>query len=463
MDTDELTLPGRGAKELDELRDAFDGHLLRRGDAGFDEARVIFNGMIDKVPALIARCRVADDVRRALTFARTNRLPISVRGGGHHVAGHALCQDGLMIDLSLMRTVDVDVDDWVARAGPGATWTEFDEATVAAGFATTGGTVGSTGIAGLTLGGGIGHLMGTHGLTCDTLVAADVVTADGELVRAGPEGDPELLWGLRGGGGNFGVVVSFEYRLVELGPLFGGMLVFSLAHAADALRLYRDVTTDAPDELTCSFVLLTDPESGKKLAGIAVCWDGDPAGGERATAPLRGSVPVAGGELRPATYLEIQRIYAETPFGLRNYWKGHFLPAMPDAVVEATVDAFGRVPSGHSVILIEAPHGQASRIPADSAAYAQRDARYNMSAMAIWESAGDDVANVAWARDYAAALEPFAPAGGVYVNYAPDDPVEHVRAAFDAAKLDRLARLKRRYDPSNVFRLNQNIPPAPTG
>jgi FAD/FMN-containing dehydrogenase len=444
---------------VERLRSQVRGQVLRPSDPGFDEARVIFNGMIDRTPGLIVRCAETSDVVRALEHGREREMTISVRGGGHNVAGHALCEGGLMIDLSLMRRIDVDRSRGTARAQPGCSWTDFDAATVAAGLATTGGTVGSTGIAGLTLGGGIGHLMGSYGLTCDNLLGAEVVTADGTVLRANAEEEPELLWGLRGGGGNFGIVTEFEYRMHELGPLFGGIVLYPLDQAARAMRLYRDRTMDAPDELTCSCVFLTDPESGAKLAGISAVYNGSLEAGERATRPLRETLPVVLDGLRPMTYIEVQSIFAETPFGLRNYWKGEFMPGLEDDVIDFTVEHFGRVPSGHTVILIEAPHGEVSRTPADSAAFGPRAARYNMSALAIWEAADDDARNVAWAREYASYLEPRAVAG--YINYlGPDESIDRVRAAFGAEKFERLVALKRRYDPTNLFRLNQNIPVA---
>lgn len=450
-------------QDIEALDERLDGTALRPQDAGYDAARVIFNGMIDKRPAVIARCRSVGDVQLALGFARDHGMPVSIRGGGHNVAGHALVQDGVMIDLSLMRAVEVDAEALLAHAQPGASWLDFDTATMAKGLVTTGGTVGSTGIAGLTLGGGIGHLMGSYGLTCDNLVSADVVVADGSIVRAGPGGDAELLWGLRGGGGNFGVVTSFTYRLYPLGPLYGGFLMFAWDHARDAFRLYREVTSSAPDALTCSFVALTDPASGHRFAGISACWNGDAASGEAATKVLRESVPVAVGSLQEMTYADAQSIFAEIPYGLRHYWKGHFLPAMPDAVVDGTIDAFSVAPSAKSVILVEAPHGEAVRTPTDHAAFTHRDARYNLSAFSIWESPEDDAENVAWARAYGSMLEPHARPGATYLNYAgADEPVSSVRAALGGGTYERLVQLKDRYDPDNVFRLNQNIEPSKT-
>lgn len=450
-----------GSSPQEDLEARMPGRVLHPDGPGYAEARTIFNGMIDKRPALIAQCSSADDVRHALAVARAHGLAVSVRGGGHNVAGHALCDGGVMIDLSPMRSVEVDPGALTATAQPGATWLDLDGATVPHRLVTTGGTVGSTGIAGLTLGGGIGHLMGSYGLTCDNLISAEVVTADGTLVHAGPEGDPELLWGLRGGGGNFGVVTSFRYQLYPLGPLYGGLLLYGWDDARAALRLYREVTTSAPDALTCSFVGLTDPSSGARLAGISVCWNGDADAGAEATRALRDTIPVAAGELRAMTYPEVQGIFAEIPFGLRHYWKGHFLGEMPDAAVDHTVETFEAAPSTHSVILIEAPHGAASRVPAESAAYAHRDARYNVSAFAIWDEATGDEVNVAWARAYAAGLEPYARGRAEYLNYmGPNEPPERIRAAFGDDAYQRLTRLKDRYDPDNVFRNNQNIPPT---
>jgi FAD/FMN-containing dehydrogenase len=442
---------------VERLRSQVHGQVLQPGDPGFDEARVIFNGMIDRTPALIVRCADTSDVVRAVEHGREREMTISVRGGGHNVAGHALCEGGLMIDLSLMRRVEVDRDRGAARAQPGCSWTDFDGATAAAGLATTGGTVGSTGIAGLTLGGGIGHLMGTHGLTCDNLLGAEVVTADGSVVRASSDEEPELLWGLRGGGGNFGVVTEFEYRLHPLGPLYGGLLFYPYDHAAEALRLYREITSSAPDELTCSLVLTTDPESGAKLVGIAAVYNGPPEAGEAATRQLRESLPLVLDSLGSKSYIEVQGIFAEIPFGLRNYWKGHFMPGLDDGLIDFSVDHFGRVPSGHSAVLIEAPHGEVSRVPADSAAFGPRSARYNVSALSIWESSAEDAQQIGWTREYAGYLEPRAVAG--YINYlGNDEPTDRVRAAFGPQKFERLVALKRRFDPANLFRMNQNIP-----
>jgi FAD/FMN-containing dehydrogenase len=445
-----------GELSITDLRESMRGRVLLPGDNGYDQARGLFNGMIDRRPAVIAQCRGPGDVRAALNLAVSRNLPVAVRGGGHNVAGHACCDDGVMIDLSLMRSVRVDPRERIAWADPGCTWTDFDQELWAHRMATTGGTVGSTGIAGLTLGGGIGWLMGTYGLTCDNLVAADLVTADGRLIHADDDSEPEVMWGLRGGGGNFGVVTSFVYRIHPIEHLTGGIVRYPIERAREALELYREVTDDPPDQLTCTFVLLNFPEGGP-TAVIVACWNGPEAPGEKVIASIREFGPPTEDLIRPVTYLEMQKTLAEIPFGLRHYWKGHFIQEFSDDLVEASVEAFLSAPSPLSKILIEAPRGQASRIPNDATAHGQRHARYNTTAMAIWEDATDDDANIAWARDYARAAEPAAT--GDYINYLGHDSNPEQIAVAYGGTYQRLVRLKTAYDPHNVFRLNQNIKP----
>jgi FAD/FMN-containing dehydrogenase len=441
------------------LRDELRGVLLLPDDPGYDEARRTFNGMIDRHPRAIVRPAGVSDVLKAVGFARESGLPIAVRGGGHNVAGHATCDDGVLIDFRLMKSVRVDAAQQRVRAEAGCSWIDFDPECQAYGMATTGGTVGSTGIAGLTLGGGIGHLMGSYGLTCDNLVSADVVTVDGRILVASDEENQELFWGLRGGGGNFGIVTSLEYRLYPVGTLYGGLVLYPWASARAALALYRDLTAAAPDELGLSFVLLTSPDTGEKLAMIAACYNGDAKAAETILAPLRGLEPTHV-DLGLKTYAQIQGIFAEIPFGLRHYWKGTFLPAMEDAAIASTIDRFGEVPSPLSVILIEAPHGAASRVPDDAMAYSQRGARYNLSAFSIWDDESDDARQIAWARSYAVDLLPLAGPSGAYVNYmGHDEPTDRLRTAFGDDKFQRLVRLKQAFDPDNLLRFNQNIPP----
>jgi FAD/FMN-containing dehydrogenase len=456
-ETSVATIPHE--KSLAELATSLRGALMTAGDPGFDQARRVFNGMIDRVPAVIVRPAGAADVMRAVDFARTAGLPIAVRGGGHNVAGHGTCDGGLLIDFSAMRSVRVDRAGRTARAEPGCSWTDFDVETTAHGLATTGGTVGSTGIAGLTLGGGLGFLMGTYGLTCDNVLSVDIVTADGSLVTASEDENQELFWAIRGGGGNFGAVTSFEYRLHPVGSMIAGLALYSVEHAAAALRLFRDVTAAGPDELSCAYVLLTLPD-GAPVAGIAACYHGPLDSGEAAVKPFRKLGPPLDDGMRPMRYLEVQRIFAEIPFGLQNYWKGHFVSDLPDSAVDAVVESFRRVTSTHSAILIEAPHGAVSRVGPDETAYSQREARFNVSALSIWEDPREVDPHVTWARDFADTVKPFSK-GGVYVNYLGDDAgPAGVVAAYGPEKFHRLAAIKRRYDPKNLFRFNQNIPPA---
>ena len=440
------------------LSERLRGELLTPESDGYDAARRVFNGMIDRRPALIARCRGASDVQAAVSFARANDLPVAVRGGGHNVAGNGTCDGGVLVDFSLMRSVHVDTSRQTARADPGCSWTDFDTETVAQGLATTGGTVGSTGIGGLTLGGGLGFLMGNHGLTCDNLVSVDIVTAEAQLVTASESSHPDLFWGVRGGGGNFGVVTSFEYRLHPVGELLAGLVVYPMTHAREALELFRDTCATAPDALTCAFAMVSSPD-GVRMPLIAACYDGAVKDGEALIAPLRRLGPPIDDGIRPMRYPDVQRLFAEIPFGLQNYWKGHFLGDMPDEVIEATVASFDAVTSDHSAILIEAPHGAVRRVPDDDTAFGQRQARFNASALAIWEDPSDADRHVAWARSYADKLAPFATGG--YVNYLGDDTSrDELAAAYGRDRYARLAALKAEYDPSNMFRFNQNIAPG---
>ena len=445
---------------LRSLSETLRGELLLPGDDGYETARRVFNGMIDKRPAAIARVRGTSDVIAAIAYARDRGLPVGVRGGGHNVAGHGTCDDGLLIDFSLMRGARVDLASQTVRADPGCNWIDFDTETSAHGLATTGGTVGSTGIAGLTLGGGLGFLMGSYGLTCDNLVSADVVTADGSFLTANDENHEDLFWGIRGGGGNFGVVTSFEYCLHPVDRLLAGLVAYPFEHARAALELFREVTAVAPDDLSCAFVMVTVPDGGPRIAAIAACYNGPIEDGEKIVAPIRRLGPPLDDGIRPMTYPEVQRIFAEIPFGLQNYWKGHFLRDMPDAAIDAAVESFEGVTSDHSAILIEAPHGAVRRVPDDATAFGQRQARFNASALAVWEGPTDPDRHVRWVRDYADAVAPFA--SGDYVNYLADDASSaEVASAYGPRRFERLVALKNRYDPSNVFRFNANIAPTP--
>jgi len=446
-----------GDDSLVALSEGLRGELLSPGSDGYDAARRVFNGMIDRRPALVARCLGPADVQAAVAFARRHDLPVAVRGGGHNVAGHGTCDGGVLVDCSLMRSVRVDATTRSVRADPGCTWMDFDTETVAHGFATTGGTVGSTGIGGLTLGGGLGFLMGSYGLTCDNLVSVDLVTADARFVTASETDSPELFWGIRGGGGNFGVVTSFEYRLHPVEDLLAGLVVYPFDAAREALELFRAVTSTAPDELTCAFAMVSLPD-GTRLAAIAACYNGPIEDGEVLVAPLRRLGPPVDDGIRTRRYTDVQRTFAEIPFGLQNYWKGQFLADLPDDLIEGTVASFAAVTSDHSAILIEAPHGAVRRVPDTETAFGHRLAAYNASALAIWEDPRDADRHVTWARAYADALGPYASGG--YVNYLGDDASpSDVAAAYGPSRYRRLAALKAEFDPTNMFRFNQNIAP----
>jgi FAD/FMN-containing dehydrogenase len=439
-------------------------------DEGYDAARQTFNGTIDRRPAAIVTCRSTNDVVAAVGAAFAAGLPVAVRGGGHGVAGHAMADGALVVDLREMRAVTVDPERRRARAEGGALWLDVDGATTAHGLATTGGTFVDTGIGGLTLTGGIGVLMGTAGFTCDNLVRAVVVTADGSVVIAGEGGDPELLWALRGGGGNFGVVTEFEFALHALGPLHLGRFVTHLDHGPEALRAVADLARNAPRELvlwvggpTPEELPLNDstPPGPTTHLRIGAVYQGSFADAEAAVATLR-TVPGISGGFAPQTYAEIQASSGILPFGLRHYWKGHFVRDLEPSAIDTVVAAMRDTPGSHTFMLLEAISGQARDEPPGGAAFGQREARWNVSALGVWEDPADDAAQIAWVRRTVDALTPASLTGAGYGNYAPvDETDERVRASFGAERYARLARVKRRYDPDNVFRFNHNIPPAP--
>jgi FAD/FMN-containing dehydrogenase len=415
--------------------------------------------MIDRRPACIARCRTTTDVQEAIRFARENSLPIAIRGGGHNAAGLGVVDNGVVIDLSGMRDVSVNVAKRTARAGGGATWADFDRATAEHGLATTGGAISSTGIAGLTLGGGLGWLMRSCGLTCDNLIGADVVTADGQLLHASETENADLFWALRGGGGNFGVVTTFEYKLHPVSTVLGGMLVYPLARARDVLRLYREVTESAPDELTVFAGLMYTPD-GIPIVALVICYNGPVADGETAIAPFRAFGPIAG-EVGPMPYAALQTMLdAGFPSGLQVHWRSEFVTSIPDDLIEAAVSAFEKVPSPLSALMLEQFGGAVSRVPRDATAFDQRDSNYNFVIISRWTDPSQAQANVAWARGTSEAAKPFTN-GHVYVKYiGAGEAPDRVRAAFGADKYDRLVSIKRKYDPKNVFRINQNIVPG---
>lgn len=439
------------------MRASMKGDVLVPGDAAFEQARKIWNASADRTPALVARCVGSADVQCALATAVENGVPVAVRGGGHSVAGFSTCDDGVVIDLSKMRAVTVDPETRVARAGPGVTVAEFDRATQEHGLATTLGIVSTTGIAGLTLGGGLGWLMRKHGLACDNLLSAEVVIADGTLVTANSEDNPELLWGLKGGGGNLGVVTSLEYRLHPVGPLvFGGAVAYAPGSRRDLLRYYREFTANAPDELT-AYAAFTAAPDGSPVAALAACYAGDIHEGERLLSPARSAVgsPLLDA-LGPLSYLDQQsRIDASYPPGQYHYWRSCFLDDLTDEVIEILVDRCNTSLAPPLLEIVIEQMGGAIR--AGDGAFAHRDAGYDVLIDANWVDPDDGDRCVEWARETAAALEPYARGG--YVNYEPDPGQEAAQSTYGGSA-KRLRSLKSRYDPQNVFHLNQNIAPS---
>jgi FAD/FMN-containing dehydrogenase len=451
--------PVLSSSSFSDLAADFDGELILPGAPDYDAMRAVWNGMIDRRPACIAMCKNVADVRRAVLFARANNITLGVRGGGHNAAGLSSVDDGLVIDLRGMRGVVVDPARKIARAGGGATWADFDKATAAHGLATTGGLISSTGIAGLTLGGGLGWLMRSHGLACDNIVGAEVVTADGHVVRASADENPDLFWALRGGGGNFGVVTTFEFRLHEVSTVLGGMLIYPISRARDVLRLYRDVTRTAPDALTVFAAMMHTPD-GVPVIALPMCYNGPVSDGERAIAAIRAFGSPIAGEVGPIPYTALQTMLdAGFPSGLQVHWRSEFAPALPDELIDTLVTAFKGVKSPLSALLIEQFGGAVRRVAAEATAYDQRDADYNLVIVARWTAPADEAPNVQWARLTSDAVKSFGN-GRVYVNYigAGESP-DRVRASFGPAKFTRLAAVKRRWDPTNLFRMNQNIKP----
>jgi hypothetical protein len=444
------------ANRIAQHRAEFRGPLLLRGDPGYDDARRIHNGMIDRRPALIVRCAGTADVIRAVRLAAEHDLRLAVRGGGHGVPGFAVCDRGLMLDLSPMKDVRVDPTKRTARAGGGVTWGEFDSETQRFGLATTGGLARPTGIAGLTLAGGHGLLMRKHGLACDNLLSADVVTADGELRIASATENADLFWGLRGGGGNFGVVTSFEYRLHPVGPMLGGLVMYPFDQARSVLRRYAEFTATAPDEVGSLAILATLPD-GTKAVVFLLAYNGSPVEGERVLRPLRSIATPIADLVAAMPYTALQSIVEKfNPPGMRNYWKTSYLQDVGDGLIESLIDRYAAVPSPQTHVVLYTLGGAVNRVPDDATAVAYRDARHILLVVGMWERAEEDDRNRGWVREFWTATQPFA-SGGFYPNYEAEVSGERLSAAFGPAKFDRLAALKAKYDPANLFRLNQNI------
>lgn len=434
--------------------------FLREGDEGYDEARRIWNGMIDRRPAFIARCNNADDVAKAIGFARAQKLLISVRGGDHSAAGAAVCDGGLMIDLSPMKGIHIDEARQVARLEPGLRWKEVDEATQAHGLATTGGTVSDTGVAGLTLGGGLGWLAGRYGLTCDNLLAAELVTAEGTQLRASESENQDLFWALRGGGGNFGVVTAFELQLHSVGPtIYGGMVAHPLERASEVLRFYRDYCDSNPDEVNTACAMMTTPD-GAKIIAVAACHCGTLEAGEEALRPIKEFGSPVVDQMGPIPYLALQTAFDDAfPRGRRYYWKSALVTKLRDDMVDLMPEQFATAPSPHTVFLLQQIGNAANRVPPDATAFAHRDARWDALVLAGWEDASEDAQQIAWSRDVYDSWRPFCTDASYTNALSGDDPESDVRSSYGSA-YPRLAALKARYDPTNLFRMNANIKPA---
>ena len=451
---------------VEDFRGSLHGESLRPGDEGYDTARRIWNAMIDKRPALIARCSGTADVINSVNFAREHGLLISVRGGGHNFPGNSVCNDGLMIDLSRMTGVRVDPAAKTVRAQGGTKWGAFDHETQAFGLAAPGGTDLDTGIAGLTLGGGIGWLSGSYGLSCDNLISADVVTADGRSLTASADKNPDLFWALRGGGGNFGVVTSLEYRLHPVGPMvLAGLLVYPFDKVREFFALVNELTANIPDEMNIITFLTTLPDGGGKACTILLCYHGAIEEGERVIRPLREFGPPLSDNVRPRTYTEAQTL-ALAPQGRLNYLKSHFMKQVSDDAVDITLDYFDRVTSPLSTIFFQYLGNATRRVPAGKTAFGHRDALCEWGVNAVFLDPGESEVHVRWARDFASAFLPFS--SGAYVNQVgteAEEGAEAIRAAF-GDNFQRLEALKQKYDPVNLFSHNQNIRPrilAPEG
>ena len=450
-----------------DLATKVQGEILTADSPGFDKVRVVWNAMIDRKPALIARCKSADDVVACVKFATQHDLLVAVRGGGHNIAGNAVCEGGLLIDLSLMRAVKVDAAKQTAHVEGGALLGDFDQAAQAHGLATPLGINSTTGVAGLTLGGGFGWLSRKHGLTLDNLLSATVVTAAGEELTASAKENSDLFWALRGGSGNFGVVTSFEFKLHKIGTeVLSGLIVHPLADAKKVLQYYRDFVAKAPDELAVWFVLRKAPPlpflpekwHGKEILALAACYFGDLKTGEKLLQPLRAFGQPIADVIGPTPYIGWQQVLDPllTP-GMRNYWKSHEFLQIPDAMIDVIMDFASRLPDPQTELAFAQLGGAIQRVPNDATAYSHREPNFLINVHTRWDAAANDGKCIAWARDLIKALTPFS-TGAVYVNFLTSDEEDRVKMAY-GANLAKLVAVKKKYDPTNLFRMNANIRP----
>jgi hypothetical protein len=447
------------------------GEVLRPGVEGYDAARRIWNGMFDRRPALIARCIGVADVIASVNFARDNNVPVAVRGGGHSLPGQSVCDDGLMLDLSLMNGVRVDPVTRTVRAEGGCLWGAVDHETAAFGLATVGGTVSHTGIGGLTLGGGFGWLGRKYGFVVDNLLSVDIVTADGRFLTVNADEHSDLFWGVRGGGGNFGVITSFEYRLHDVGPIvLAGMALFPADRGVEIVRAYRDIMIAAPDELTLAVVYLSAPPApfvppeavGAPMIGIMGCYAGGIEDGQRAVEPVRALGPIVD-LIGPMPYTVLQTMIDEgNPHGIQYYNKAHYLTELSDEAIDVFIAQGAGKTAPMSYMLLFPFGGATVRSVGGETAMGNRETRYIFVLISAWSDPGESERHITWTRDVWSALQPFS-TGSIYVNDLNDDPPDAVRTAYESATYRRLVDVKNKYDPGNLFRLNQNIKPTISG
>ncbi len=460
------TIPSE--KIVREFGNALQGELVLPGDAGYDTGRRVWNGMIDRHPAMIAYCADAGDVIKSVQFAKTHGLLAAVRSGGHNVAGNSVCDGGIVIDLSRMKGIEVNAASRIVRAQAGLTWGELDRATQAYALATTGGIVSRTGIAGLTLGGGIGWLMRKFGVTCDNLLSVNMVTAEGRLVTASAEKNQDLFWGVRGGGGNFGIVTEFVYRLHEVGPaVLAGSVYYPASKCREVLRFYRDYIATIPDELTTMFAYMAaspNPALYKLLNGgpvtaIHVCYTGPMEKGDKVLKPLRQFGPPLLDAIRQMPYVELQSMLdpGAPPYQL-NYWKSSHLKSLSDEAIDMLARCSAAITSPLSQVHLQHMGGAVQKTGEDEMAFSHRDALCALNIVTKWAEPRESEKHIQWTRDFEAAMRPFS-TGGVYVNFLGEEGEDRVRAAYGPAKYVRLVALKKKYDPTNFFRMNQNIKP----
>jgi FAD/FMN-containing dehydrogenase len=457
------------AADIEKLKAGFSGKVITESDPGYDESRTIWNAMIDRRPALIAQCANSDDVSTAVNFARNNGLFLSIKGGGHNIAGNAVAEGGFMIDLSAMNSVQIDKDRRRANVGPGARLADFDREAQAFGLATPLGINSTTGVAGLTLGGGFGWLSRKFGMTVDNLLSADIVTAEGKTVRASETENSDLFWGIRGGGGNFGVVTNFEFQLFPVGPeVLTGLIVFPFDQAKDVLGKYREFIKSIPDDLNVWVVLrkapplpfLPEEAHGKEVVILAIFYAGDPAEGEKLIAPLQSFGTPYGQFIGVQPYVNWQQAFDPllTP-GMRNYWKSHNFAELSDGAIDTALKYVKQLPSPHTEIFFGMIGGQASRVSPDATAYSQRDALFAVNVHGRWETPEEDEKGIRWCREFFDASAQYA-TGGVYVNFMTQDETSRISSAYKPDVWKRLVELKNKWDPTNLFCMNQNISPS---